>query len=68
VDTVLAAVLTVGALTIGGIVTQSYRQEKFNGQVFEFMRATDLRLARIEKKGDTRDERDEQRRANGGYQ
>jgi hypothetical protein len=30
------------------------------------MRATDLRLARIEKKGDTRDERNEQRRANGG--
>jgi hypothetical protein len=66
VDTILAAVLTVGALTIGGIVNQSYRQGKFNGQVFEFMRATDLRLARIEKKSDTRDERDEQRRANGG--
>ena len=65
-DTILAAVLTVGAHTIGGIVTQSYRQGKFNGQVFEFMRATDLRLARIEKKGDTRDERNEQRRANGG--
>ena len=65
-DTILAAVLTVGALTIGGIVTQSYRQGKFNGQVFEFMRATELRLARIEKKGDTRDERNEQRRANGG--
>jgi hypothetical protein len=48
------------------MVTQSYRQGKFNGQVFEFMRATDLRLARIEKKGDTRDERNEQRRANGG--
>jgi len=30
-DTILAAVLTVGALTIGGIVTQSYRQGKFNG-------------------------------------
>ena len=65
-DTILAAVLTVGALTIGGIVTQSYQHGKFNGQVFEFMRATELRLARIEKKGDTRDERNEQRRANGG--
>jgi len=66
VDTILAAVLTVGALTIGAIIRLSWQQGNFHGLMKNFMEATDLRLARIEKKGDTRDERNEQRRANGG--
>ena len=65
-DTILAAVLTVGCLTIGAIIRLSGQQGSFNGQVFEFMTATDLRLARLEQKGDDRDARNEERRANGG--
>ena len=65
-DTILAAVLTVGALTIGAIIRLSWQQGNFHGLMKNFMEATDLRLARIEKKGDARDERNEQRRANGG--
>jgi hypothetical protein len=65
-DTILAAVFSVGALTIGGVLTQSYQQGKFNGHVLEFMKSTERRLARIEKKGDDRDERNEERYHNGG--
>ena len=65
-DTILAAVLTVGALTIGAIIRLSWQQGSFHGLMRSFMTATDRRLARLEQKADDRDARNEQRRANGG--
>jgi hypothetical protein len=65
-DTILAAVLTIGALTIGAIVRLSWQQGNFHGLMKNFMEATNRRLARLEQKGDDRDARNEQRRANGG--
>ena len=65
-DTILAAVLTVGALTIGAIIRLSWQQGSFHGLMSSFMTATDRRLARLEQKADDRDARNEQRRANGG--
>ena len=53
-DTILAAVLTIGAVTIGGIFRLSYQQGKFHGAVAEFMTATLRRLKRLEDQDDDR--------------
>jgi hypothetical protein len=53
-DTILAAVLSIGALTIGGIFRLSYQQGKFHGAVAEFMVATLRRLKRLEDQDDDR--------------
>jgi hypothetical protein len=53
-DTILAAVLSIGALTIGGIFRLSYQQGKFHGAVAEFMTATLRRLKRLEDQDDDR--------------
>jgi hypothetical protein len=52
--TILAAVLTIGAVTIGGIFRLSYQQGKFHGAVAEFMTATLRRLKRLEDQDDDR--------------
>jgi hypothetical protein len=53
-DTILGAVLTIGAVTIGGIFRLSYQQGKFHGAVAEFMTATLRRLKRLEDQDDDR--------------
>ena len=53
-DTVLGAVIGIGALTIGGIFRLSYQQGKFHGAVAEFMTATLRRLKRLEDQDDDR--------------
>jgi hypothetical protein len=53
-DTILGAVLTIGAITIGGIFRLSYQQGKFHGAVAEFMTATLRRLKRLEDQDDDR--------------
>ena len=64
-DTILGAVIGIGALTIGGIFRLSYQQGNFHGLVIKFMEATDRRLGRLETKGDQRDARNEGRHDRG---
>jgi hypothetical protein len=57
-DTILGAVLGVGAITFGAILRLSFQQGAFHGSVREFMAATLRRLKRLEDQDD--------RRTNGG--
>jgi hypothetical protein len=52
--TILASVLSVGALTLGAIWRLSYKQGVFHGAMTEFMTATLRRLKRLEDQDDLR--------------